>query len=83
MFSRWPVRRNVIVNLKDGDALRGVLLRKRGPILELANVELHYAGNRGVVPVDGTVVVEREHVSFMQVLVVTRPAAVAMTKGEV
>jgi small nuclear ribonucleoprotein (snRNP)-like protein len=66
-YSRLALRRRVIVNLKTGEALAGVLTRKSGPLLELRNVELHEAG-RPPVKMDGAVVVERGNVSFVQVV---------------
>lgn len=54
------------MNLKSGEALRGVLTRKTGPLLELRHVELLEAG-KPPIPMDGASVVERSNVSFVQV----------------
>lgn len=66
-WRRTALRRRVIVNLKTSKAIAGVLYAKRGPLLELRDASLLEAG-RPPVPVDGTVVVERSNVDFLQVL---------------
>jgi len=69
---RLPVRgKRLIVNLVDGSAMRGILIRSRGPWLVLANAELlrvDTATVAGAVPIDGTAYVERPRVLFVQVL---------------
>lgn len=64
-----PFRRliasNVVVNLRTGTALAGALVHQDGPLLFLRNVTLYAAGAEPS-PVDGEVVVEREHVDFIQ-----------------
>lgn len=57
-------RRRVIVNLRDGQALEGLLLARRGPLLVLRDATLHTEGR--AVPVDGEAVVERDRVAWMQ-----------------
>lgn len=54
------------MNLKSGEALRGVLTRKTGPLLELRQVELLEAG-KPPIPMDGASLVERSNVAFIQV----------------
>jgi hypothetical protein len=54
------------VNLTTGRAFRGVLFETRGPLIVLRNAEL-LDGDQ-VVPVDGTVVIERDRVEFVQVV---------------
>jgi hypothetical protein len=59
--------RTVIVNLTDDDtAIRGVLWRSRGPWLVLRDVAI-LKGGVPPTPVDGEIVVHREHVAFLQV----------------
>jgi hypothetical protein len=65
-YRRTALRRRVVVNLKSDRAFRGVLIRKTGPLLELADAELLEA-NRPPVKLDGTVLVERSNVDFVQV----------------
>lgn len=66
---RLPVRgRRLIVNLLDGSAMRGILIRSRGPWLVLADSELLGADGSGTVRVDGAVYLERPRVAFIQVL---------------
>lgn len=60
------LRRRVVVNLDTGDAFRGVLWARKGPLLVLRDVEAVIAN--GSMPIDGEVVVERARVSFVQVL---------------
>lgn len=60
-------RRRVLVNLKTGRAVRGVLWARRGPFLTLKSAELLEAG-RAPVEVVGEVVIERANVDFVQVL---------------
>lgn len=64
---RWPVFGRVMVNLTSGDALAGVLIRRRGPLLVLAHAQLHTAGVEPV-DLDGEAYVERSKVLFLQSL---------------
>lgn len=67
--ARLPVQgRRLIVNLEDGSAIRGILIRSRGPWLVLAESELLRPDGSGTVRVDGAVYVERPRVAFIQVL---------------
>lgn len=63
----------MIVNLKSGEAIRGILTTQRGPLIEVRQAELLERG-RPPVPLDGSVVIERTHVTFVQV--VGEPAAI-------
>lgn len=69
-WRRTALRRRVIVNLKVGPAVEGVLVAKRGPLLVLADSTLLEAGR--ATPIDGEAVIERSNVAFVQV----RPAVV-------
>lgn len=65
-YRRLALRRRVVINLTDSTVFSGVLRRKAGPLLELADAKIHERGD--TTPVDGVVVVERARVSFIQVL---------------
>jgi hypothetical protein len=51
----------------DGRAFDAILYAKRGPLLELRDVQLLEPGSDNPVPIDGAVVVERPRVAFIQV----------------
>lgn len=59
------VFRRVIVNLKSGNAIDGVLIKRSGPLLFLKNSVLLEPG-RDPVALDGEVVIERAEVEFIQ-----------------
>lgn len=70
----WSVRpwrlvkaRRVVVNLRSGQAIQGLLVRQSGPLLFLAEAQLH-EGNNEPVPLDGQAVIERPTVEFIQML---------------
>lgn len=66
-YTRLVVRRRVVVNLKDGRAIDGVLFKQAGPLLVLVNAHLLEPG-ADPFPLDGEAVVERSEVSFIQAL---------------
>lgn len=61
------VLHRVVVNLRSGTAITGVLIRQRGPLLVIADAQVHAVGEEPV-HVDGEVIVERAHVDFVQAL---------------
>lgn len=64
-FRRLIVRRRVVINLISGRAVSGVVTAKRGPLLEVADATvLEPDGDPR--PVDGSVVIERGRVEFIQ-----------------
>ncbi len=63
--NRMYARRQVIVNLKAGDAFRGVLWTRRVGLVVLKQAVLLGAEER---PVDGEVLIFRSDVDFIQVL---------------
>lgn len=67
MWSRWPTRQRVLVNMIDGRAFDAVLYARRGPLLELRDVHLLEPGGGDPVPMDGAVIVERPRIAFIQV----------------
>lgn len=62
---RPVVRHRVLVQLHDGVAMDGVVLSRRGPLLVLGDVTARIGDGQRL---DGTVVVERRHVTWVQVL---------------
>jgi hypothetical protein len=67
-YRRLALRRRVIVNLRTGKAIRGVLTRKAGPLLELRDAELFETPGVPAAKVVGSIVVERSIVEFVQVV---------------
>lgn len=63
---RLVVRRRVLVNLHSGKAMSGAMWARRGRTLVLKDVELIEPGQAPVV-MDGTVIVDRADVEFVQV----------------
>lgn len=64
---RTVVRRRVVVNLVTGTAIEGVLLKRSGPLLVIADAVVHPVGSEPA-KVDGQAVVERSQVEFIQAL---------------
>ncbi len=63
----WLItRRQVAVNLRDGDAFTGVLWARRGGLLVLRNATHYHGPDKN--SVDGEVVIERSRVGWMQVV---------------
>jgi len=65
VLSYWPIYDQVVVNLTDGSAMRGVLVDKRGPLLVLAKASLLVPGEDPA-PMDGQVYIERTQIAFLQ-----------------
>lgn len=63
---RLMVRRRVLVQLRSGRAVNGVLWQRRGRSLVLKSAELFEPGSDPT-PMDGDVVLDREQVEFVQV----------------
>ncbi|UVK62543.1 RNA binding protein [Arthrobacter phage TaylorSipht] len=61
------VARRVVVNLKTGRALDGVLVRRDGPLLFLKNAVLLEEGNEPAT-IDGEAVVQAVEIDFIQAL---------------
>lgn len=66
-WARVALFRRVLVNLKSGKAIRGVLVQERGGLLELRDAEL-LEGTAPPVRLDGSVFVERSNIDFAQAL---------------
>lgn len=63
-WRRSALHRRVLVNLKSGTAVAGVLYAKRGPLLILKSAELIEATR--VTKMDGEILIERANVDFVQ-----------------
>ncbi|MGY4543268.1 hypothetical protein ACVWY0_003201 [Arthrobacter sp. UYNi723] len=59
--------RRVVVNLRSGQAIEGLLVRQAGSLLFIAEARLH-EGSENPVLIDGQAVVERQTVDFIQIL---------------
>lgn len=59
--------RRVVVNLRSGQAIDGLLIRQQGPLLFLSEARL-FEGSDQPTPIDGQAVVERQTIDFIQML---------------
>lgn len=59
--------RRVVLNLRSGQAIDGLLIRQDGPLLFIAEASLHQGGDNPT-PIDGQAVVERHTIDFIQML---------------
>lgn len=64
---RLVTARRVVVNLRSGQAIDGLLIRKQGPLLFISEARLH-EGSENPTPIDGQAVIERETIDFIQML---------------
>lgn len=66
-FRRLVVHRPVLVNLRSGRAVSGVVVAQDGPLIQLKSAKVHEPGgdNAGVA-VDGSIVIERDQIDFIQ-----------------
>lgn len=62
---RSLVARRVVVNLKNGAAVDGVLVARQGPLLRVREAVLH-GGSDDPAPLDGEIVIERSEVEYLQ-----------------
>ena len=65
-------RRRVVVNLRSGPSLTGVVVRDWGARIELVDASVHVAGEAR--PIDGRAVAWKSNVEFVQVLPAVDPA---------
>ena len=66
-FRRLVVRRRVLVNLRSGRAVSGVVVDQAGPLLQLKSARVHEPGSdRAGISVDGEIVIERDQIDFIQ-----------------
>lgn len=69
MLSRhWPICERVLVNLTNGDAIAGLLIDRRGPLLVLTDAALISADATKPSHMDGQVFIERARIAFLQAL---------------
>lgn len=61
-------RCTVLVNLRSGSAIRGVLIDGRAPLLQLANAVLLEPDAKEPAKIDGTAAVDYLQVAWVQVL---------------
>jgi small nuclear ribonucleoprotein (snRNP)-like protein len=66
--SPWPLYERVLVNLDNGEAIKGLLVRQRRSLLVLTDAELVHPRSEHPVPMDGHIYIERPRVLFMQAL---------------
>lgn len=64
---RRYVRSRVVVNLKSGSAISGVLYRSDTTLLEIKNPTVHEPGAEPA-SADGVMVVERVNVDYVQIV---------------
>jgi small nuclear ribonucleoprotein (snRNP)-like protein len=67
-WSRVALARTVIVNLDDGSALRGSLIRETRRLLTFANAELREKDAPASVKLDGETVIDSERIRFAQII---------------
>lgn len=60
------VARRAVVNLHDGTAVDGVLVRQDGPLLVLREAVIHDGTSDGPPMADGELVVDRAQVAYLQ-----------------
>lgn len=65
---RTLVARHVVINLKTGRGVDGLLIRKSGDLLFLRNATALEPGAQPL-PLDGEAIVQRQDVDFIQTLV--------------
>lgn len=65
MLSRWPVYERVLINLIEGTAVAGILVRKTGPLLVLGDVTVYAPGHEPAT-VDGHLYIERDQILYLQ-----------------
>lgn len=66
MDARLTVHRRVLVNLRTGNAVSGVVTHRTRYVIVVSDAQLHEVGSTGPVPMDGDVILERTMVEFIQ-----------------
>lgn len=64
---RLAARKRVLVALRDGSAVTGLLWTRKGRALVLKSAQLLEPGNDHPVPMDGDLILDREQVVYVQV----------------
>ncbi len=65
-YGRIAISRKVMVNLRSGSAIEGVLWDEQRPLIVLRSAVLHTNGQHA--PLDGEVVVHQDEIAFVQVV---------------
>ncbi|WP_054812096.1 hypothetical protein [Nocardia arizonensis] len=63
---RYVVHRRVVVNLRSGTAVAGVITETRGPLLIVRDATVH-DGDQAA-PADGEIVIDRAAIDYIQAL---------------
>lgn len=66
-------RRTMLVNLRNGAAIRGVLLDARGGLLQLTNAVFLEPGAKEPANIDGTAAVDVAQVAWVQLFTPSEP----------
>lgn len=66
-YRRLAVRRKALINIEGSGAIRGIIMSQKGQLVEVANAEMLEPGLNPT-PMDGTVLVERSRILFIQLL---------------
>ncbi|KIQ15331.1 hypothetical protein [Rhodococcus sp. MEB064] len=66
-YKNLVVHRRVMINLKSSTAIEGVVTTSRGRLIEVKDAVVHQTGTQPA-PVDGSIVIEKEHVDFIQLI---------------
>ncbi|CAM3039099.1 hypothetical protein [Skermania piniformis] len=61
-------RRRVVVNLRSGNAVGGVITSSVGRYYTVSDAQIHELGQPAPVPADGAIVIAKDHVDYVQVL---------------
>ena len=67
-WQRMTKAESVIVNKKTGGAVRGLIVRTMGPLIELAECELLEDDSPRPIPVDGRVIIDTDNIDYVQLL---------------
>ena len=65
LFYWWPIRQRVLLSLRNGSAIDGLLIKRTGPLLVIANATLREIEAEPTA-MDGQVYIERNAVLFIQ-----------------
>lgn len=66
-YKKLVVLRRVMINLKSGRAISGVVTASRGSLLEVKDATVHEPGSTPAA-VDGSIVVDKAEIDFTQLL---------------
>lgn len=72
-WARVALNERILVNLKSGKAIGGILWKERGGLLVLRDASIYELGSNPV-PLDGDTIIERVDIDFAQRLAPASPA---------